>query len=220
MAESIAQVNAAAGADTFTILVDRVNEMANVITTVAVTVNSHVNGGITTGNGFVEGIFGGRNLVANTIRGGTVETPGLLTITTNVAVTDAAVAVTVGDVVVNTSDITINGVSVSDVSGITKFTFDTETTATQLIHTYSKLDYRGSEYVVTVEDQNDNAHQISKILTIHDTGNSYATEYGVVWTNTNLGIYTSNADATEVRLYFTPTPANTHVSGSVTLIGV
>jgi hypothetical protein len=220
MAETIAQVNAAPSGDTFTILIDRVNEMANVISTIAVSVNSHVNGGITTGNGFVEGTFGARDVVANTLCGGTVETPTDLTICTNVGITDDAVFLSVGNVVVNTTDIAINGVSVSEVAGIFRFEKDTETTAANLVHSFDKLVYRGAEYIVTVEDLVDNAYQTSKVLIVHSSGNAYSTEYGVVWSNTNLGVFTSNTDSTNVNVYFTPTPANTNVSGSVTLIGV
>ena len=214
MSETITAVNTAI--DTYQTFVEKCNAAINAISTIVVSVNTHANGGLTTGNGFVEGTFGARNLVGNTMAGGTVETPGLLTITTNVESTGDTISI--GNVAVNTTDITINGVSVSEVAGILKFTETTTGTTDQEVHTFSKIAYRGAEYTLTVKDNNANAYQINKMLLVHDTGDAYTTEYGVVYSNTYLGELSANVDATNVRVYFTPISSNTYVSGSVVLV--
>jgi len=216
MSETITAVNTAV--DTYQTFVEKCNAAINAISTIVVSVNTHANGGLTTGNGFVEGTFGARNLVGNTMAGGTVETPDLLTITTNVESTGDTI--TIGNVAVNTTDITINGVSVSEIGGLIKFTGTTSGTSDQQVYTFSKISYSGAEVTVTIKDNDANAYQINKMLVIHDTGDAYTTEYGVVYSNTYLGEMSANLDATNVRIYFTPTVANTSISGSTILVPV
>ncbi len=204
--------------DTFELWIEKTNLAINAISTQAVTVNSHANGMLTTGNGFVEGTFGSRNLVGNTLAGGTVATPGLLTITTNVSVTGTTL--NVGTVSVNSSDVSIGGVSVTQISGISKFIANTNGLTDQLIYFFSKTTYRAAEFTMSINDVNANAHQLSKVMVIHDTGNTYLTEYAVVYSNNNLGQFLSNANSTHIRTYLTPTVANTTLSGSVLLLVV
>lgn len=54
--------------DTFDIWVGKVNSAIDIISANCVTCNSDANGGLTTGNGWVQGTFGASDLVANTIR--------------------------------------------------------------------------------------------------------------------------------------------------------
>src|SRR5512143_3094348 len=129
MSETIDQINTAAGGDTWEIGIGKINQSLNAISTVVVSVNSHANGGLTSGNGFVEGTFGARNLVANTLSGGTVQTPDVLTITSNVEYTGDTV--TMGDIVINSSDITVNAVSVTRIAGLIRFTDETIGTSDQ-----------------------------------------------------------------------------------------
>jgi hypothetical protein len=214
MSETITAVNTAV--DSYQTFILKCNAAINAISTVVVSVNTHANGGLTTGNGFVEGTFGARNLVGNTMAAGTVETSGMLTITNHVASTGDTI--TIGNVAVNTTDITINGVSVSEVAGLIKFTGTTAGTSDQQVYTFSKIAYAGAEFTVTIKDDNANAYQINKMLIVHDTGDAFTTEYGVVYSNTYLGELSANIDATNVRIYFTPTIANSTISGSTILV--
>ena len=210
MSEVIAQLNVASGGDTFTISYDRINDVINAVSTVVCTVNTHANGGLTTGNGYVEGIFGGRNLCANTIRGGTVETPGLLTILTDTEFTGDTI--TIGGVVINTSGVTVNGAPIS--TGGYSFSNDTIGTSTQEVDNFDKITLRGAEYVIAVKDTNANAYQISKLLLVHDSGNAFMTQYSIIYSNTEIGVFSANANSTHCRVYLQPTIANTHVTGS------
>ena len=212
MSEVIAQLNVASGGDTFTISYDRINDVINAVSTVVCTVNTHANGGLTTGNGYVEGIFGARNLVGNTISGGTVETPGLLTILTDTEFTGDTI--TMGDVVINTSGVAVNGALVITSSAGYSFSDDTIGTSTQEVDNFDKITLRGAEYVIAVKDTNANAYQISKLLLVHDSGNAFMTQYSVIYSNTEIGVFSANANSTHCRVYLTPTIANTHVTGS------
>lgn len=96
MTKSITPIDTAN--DTFQIFIDRVNEIINVVNTEVVTVNSSV--GVSTGNGFVNGIFGSNTLVTSFLRGGNVGTSATLTITSNVQVNTAVLSI--GNTTVNT----------------------------------------------------------------------------------------------------------------------
>ena len=76
-------VNAAPGADTFTNWIAKTNQIINLTNTDVVTTSANTAGDTTTGNGFVIGIFGARNLVANTIGGGNVSISNTLTVVSN-----------------------------------------------------------------------------------------------------------------------------------------
>lgn len=218
MSETIAQINTAPLGDTWETGLEKVNMSLNVISTMAVTVNSHANGGLTVGNGYVQGIFGATDLVANTLSGGTVETPEVLTITSNVSM--AGDIIEVGDVIVNSSDITINGVSITQLSGMVDFTNTTIGTSDQLITYFDKLVFRGAKYIISVKDTNENAYQMSELLLIHDSGNAYATEYSVIYSNTSLGEFSANANSTHIKMYMTPTVANTQISGKAIMVNI
>lgn len=72
--------------DKFSTLFIRVNELVAALNVETITVNSLANGALTSGNGFVNGIFGANTLVVyNTLRGGNVQASANLTIGSNVS---------------------------------------------------------------------------------------------------------------------------------------
>ena len=182
------------------------------------TVNSHANGGLTTGNGYVEGIFGGRNLCANTIRGGTVETPGILNIISNVEVTNTTAVITHGTVVINSTSVSIGGSPLGFSSEI--FTSTTTGTGSQEVSSFDKFLYRGSAYTVTITDNNANGYQINKLLVLHSSGDAYVTDYSIIYSNNSLGSFTVAANSTHVVVNVTPTSANTTLRGEYELIEI
>jgi hypothetical protein len=202
--------------ETFQIWLDRTNQIANAISTVAVTVNTHANGGLTTGNGFVEGTFGARNLVGNTIHGGTVQTPALMTMTSNLAITGSTLFI--GNVVINSSAITVDGQILA--TGRSEIAVNTSGTGTQEIDNWDKLLNRGAEYFITIKDNNANAVHGEKMVVIHDSGDAYYTRTSVVWSNTSQGDFSANANGTHVRVYLTPTSTNAHISGTRVTVDV
>lgn len=117
MAKSIAVVNVAAN-DTFQIFINRVNEVINAVSTEVVTANVNANGSLTTGNAYVNGIFGAATLTVFTaLRGGNVQSSDNLVVTSNLAVTGGLLNVgsfSVNSTVVRfTSNINVNTTSIS-----------------------------------------------------------------------------------------------------------
>lgn len=94
-------VNAAAN-DTWQALVDKTNGVINTIANSVVTANTNANGATTTGNVFIIGIAGATTMVANTLRGGNVQSSANLTISSNALFTGDIIKLG-ANVVVNTS---------------------------------------------------------------------------------------------------------------------
>lgn len=68
----------------FSVWLDRTNEMIQSLTANVVTVDTSNTGGVTVGNGYVDGVFAGDVLVANSgLRGGNVQTSGTLYVISN-----------------------------------------------------------------------------------------------------------------------------------------
>lgn len=115
MAETVGQVNAASGGDTWATLVARVNLLANVATSRALTVDSTSGGAKVTGNSFVYGILGANTVTVKTgLRGGNVGSSANLTLVSNLVVTDSTVVVSVGNLTLNTSSLALGSNVVLD----------------------------------------------------------------------------------------------------------
>lgn len=87
----------------------------------------------------------------------------------------------------------------------------TSGTSAQLVDSFDATVNYSCDYTITVNDNNANNRQFSKILVIHDEGDAYMTEYGVISTNTDVGTFEANLNSGSVRLYFTPVSSNTNV---------
>ncbi len=233
MAETITAVTIAT--DTFEQLVTQVNLAINCISNRVVTANGDANGASTTGNTFIYGIAGANTLVAwNSIRGGNVQVSNTLWLSSNLAMNtnvfwlgNSTVNAVVNSISFTLANSTVTftipkptAAQVSDgnyfLNANGSYTLaggdDSTTTTTgisaQLIDSYLVATYRAAEYVVTVKDNNNNGHQISKLLTIWDGSDGLVSEYGVVQSNGNQGTFTANANSTAVRVYITPGSTN------------
>jgi fibronectin-binding autotransporter adhesin len=83
-------------------------------------------------------------------------------------------------------------------------------TAANNIDVFAKAAYRSGEYFIELTDGT--SYQLTKILVVHDGGiNAYSTEFGQVTTGTILGTFAANTDATNLRLWVTPTGATTTI---------
>jgi len=183
----------------FEALIDKVNEVANLVSNSAVTANTTQ--GLTTGNVYVDGIFSATTLSANTaLRGGNVDSSAVLTITSNVEITD--------------TELSINESVFSSIN------VQTTGTSEQIVDNFDLTAYQAAEYVVSIKDNTANGYQVSKLILLHDTGDSYVTEYGVIYSNSMLGTFSANANSTHSRLTVTPTQSDTQLKISRTLIKV
>ena len=98
--------------------------------------------------------------------------------------------------------------------GAPVYTSNSTTTGTtsQIVDYYAFTDYTSVEYIMSVNDNNANNRMVTKLITVHDTGAVYSTEYATMTTNTsNMGAFSANANATHVKIYFTPVSSNTTV---------
>lgn len=85
MARAVANVNIAV--DTFNGWVTKTNVLLDALSNEIVTANNQANGALTTGNGFVNGIFGANTIVVPaSLRGGNVQSSNTLNISSNVVV--------------------------------------------------------------------------------------------------------------------------------------
>lgn len=184
-------------ADVFQVWFERTNDLLDALSTEIVTANT--GGATTTGSGFVIGTFGSNTVVATSIRGGTLATPAVLTFTSNAQFDYGMKVFNVDYLSVNTS---------------------TTGTSSQVIDSFALASYRGGEYTITIKSGTTNAYQVSKMLILQDAGSAHLTEYAVVVSNTNIGIFSASANTTHAILSLTPVPTATTVQGSKILTSV
>jgi len=180
-----------ANTNTFDYWRNRTNELAYAMSTYAVTA-----GGTNTavGNAAISGNFN-----ANSISIGNSSV--------NVAISTAnSVQQSNGQYYLNA-----NG-SWSAISSIAASSNTTTTgTSATIIDYYDFASYRAVEYIVHVIDNNANAYVSTKIMTTHNSGDAFSTEYATLLSNGTLGVFVANANSTHVKLNFTPTSTNTSV---------
>lgn len=81
------------------------------------------------------------------------------------------------------------------------------TTASTVIDTYSLTEFRSAKYLIQIDEGtglNADFELIEILLVADNAGNVWATEYGVVTSNGDLGTFESEVVGTDVKLYFTP----------------
>lgn len=126
MSVSIANVNPAI--NSFQNWLDKTNQALDVISTKAMTADLTTGGSNTTGNASLIGVFSANVIaVANTLRGGSVTTPGNLVITTNTTIVDTgslfvnntALRVLNSNTFINTTMFTVSGGSANVTSNVT-----------------------------------------------------------------------------------------------------
>ena len=240
---------------TFQYWLNRTNELADAMSTKAITVESNT----ATGNCHVNGIFSSVTLGANTIRGGNVTTTATVTFSSNLQIASGntltignssinvfanssyiSIAnstqntqlsinqLTIGNTTVNSTVINVQSITVDTIT-ITNSTsqqyqyqinVQTVGTSVQLLDSIQSNTYQGAEYVITIKDNNANSYQISKLLLVGTGDDSYITEFGVVLSNSQLGQFQANANATHYTLYITPQSTNTYVRGIKTVVSI
>jgi hypothetical protein len=159
------------------------------------------------------------NSTVNTIVNSSIISIGNTTLNSSVlSIGNSIVNVTVNSSLISIGNSTINTSINSSSIGITGYSVSTvnvqtSNTDSQVVDYFDKTVYRTAEYVMSLKDNSANSQQASKLLLIHDTGDAYVTEYGVISTNASLGTFSANANSTHCRLLFTPTAANTQIKG-------
>lgn len=187
-----------ANTNTFDYWRNRTNELANAMSTVAVTVNSNT----ASGNAAITGSFTANVLIANTVR--------VSNSTSNLVITvPSAAQISNGSLFLNA-----NGSWAATPTPLANGTLTTTGTSAQLLDSYAVASFRGAEYFIAVKDNNANAYQATKVLTVHNVVNAFSTEYATILSNASLGVFDANvaSNGTHVTLYVTPTSTNTTVN--------
>lgn len=182
---------------------NRVNELANAMSTVVVTTNSNT----ASGNAAITGTFSANSLTAGSCR-----------ITSNT-----------GNVVIipPTSAETTSGEYFLGANGswaIPKFgafggTVQTSGLSTQVVDRYSTANTNGAEYFIQVKNNTGVGFQASKILTLHTgnsavNGNAFSTEYAIITSNGVLGSFSTVIFGANVELRVVPSTTNTTINFS------
>ena len=75
-----------------------------------------------------------------------------------------------------------------------------------IISSYSNINYNSSYYIISIEDITNSKYQVSEILvaTNYEENQCYITEFGVLQTESSLGITTAGISGLNTEIYFTP----------------
>ena len=87
----------------------------------------------------------------------------------------------------------------------------TTTAADQIIHEFSRSDFRTVKYIVQLEHDSDNKYHSEEILLTHNNTTVAMTTYAQILLDSNLGSFDADISGANVRLKLTPTKTNTSV---------
>lgn len=120
---------------------------------------------------------------------------------------------------INTASISVNGsITVGNTTLESSNSVTTTGTTAQLIDSFVATTYRGAKYISSITNNVANGYHIAEILLTHDGTTTFMTEYAAIFSNTSLGVFSSNIAGGVTRMYLTPTPANTTVKTHKTLL--
>ena len=186
-----------ANTNTFDYWRNRTNEFATAMSNVVVSTGS-----TTTGNADITGSFTANVLIANTVRVSNSTVNVVISVPTSVQIAN-------GSFFLNA-----NGSWSSAPTPLANGTLTTTGTGAQLLDSFAISTTRGAEYFISIRNNNANAYQATKVLTMHNNVAAFSTEYATMLSNTSLGVFDANvaANATHVTFYITPTSSNTTVN--------
>jgi VCBS repeat-containing protein len=186
-----------ANTNTFDYWRNRTNELATAMSNVVVSTGS-----TTTGNADITGSFTANVLIANTVRVSNSTVNVVISVPTSVQIAN-------GSFFLNA-----NGSWSSAPTPLANGTLTTTGTGAQLLDSFAISTTRGAEYFISIRNNNANAYQATKVLTMHNNVAAFSTEYATMLSNTSLGVFDANvaANATHVTFYITPTSSNTTVN--------
>ena len=73
-----------------------------------------------------------------------------------------------------------------------------------LVDSWPMASYVTAEYMMNVNDNINNNHSTSKILVMHNTSSVLSTQYGQIYSNSVIGLFSANVNAGYVNVFFTP----------------
>jgi hypothetical protein len=87
------------------------------------------------------------------------------------------------------------------------------------ILSYSNIDYTSSYCVISIEDKTNSKYQVSEFLVATNSNENqcYITEFGILQTESSLGVTTAGISGSNTNIYFTP---NQNIDVDVKVFGV
>ena len=87
------------------------------------------------------------------------------------------------------------------------------------ILSYSNIDYSSSYCVISIEDKTNSKYQVSEFLVASNSNENqcYITEFGILQTESSLGVTTAGISGSNTNIYFTP---NQNIDVDVKVFGV
>ena len=73
-----------------------------------------------------------------------------------------------------------------------------------IIASYSNTEYNCSYLIISVENQTNLEYQISEFTVVSNNSDCYTTEFGILQTNSPIGIITAGLSGSNTNIYFTP----------------
>lgn len=199
---SRAFTNVAVNDDTFYSWLGKTNDTLGAFAE-TVTVKANTAGDMTTGNGFVTGVFGANTLTASILKGGNVQSNSTISFTSNVNIGNSSLEV-------NTLQ--------ANISHVKSALHTTTNTDAQIVDSFVGTTYRGGKYLLSITSST--SYQSTEIMMLHDGTNAYITEYATLLSGSTLGTFVANVDSGTVRLFVTPTNSSSNVKYQRTLLTV
>jgi len=194
--------NVTVNSDTFFSWISKTNNMLDAYKE-TVTVKANTSGDMSTGNGFITGIFGANTIVSSILRGGNVQSNSSLTLISNTGFGNSSVEVTILQ---------------NNVAHIRAASYTSTNTDAQVLDSFAATSFRGGKYLISITSGS--SYQSTEIMVLHDASSAYSTEYATLLSGSTLGTFVANVDSGSIRLFVTPTNASSNVKYQRTLITV
>lgn len=180
-------------------------------TVLSITSNVNLTHTLSVGNSTVNTVINSTSLLTGSISVNgvvTISTSGLM-VGSNTFLTTSGLSVgnSTINVAINSTSISISGRSLPDTGPVNT----NITSSASIVDTFDIDTYRASEYVMSIVNNVSNGYQVSKMLVIGDGSDASITEFGVLSTNGQLGVFSANANSTTVKVYFTLASGITNV---------
>jgi hypothetical protein len=118
------------------------------------------------------------------------------------------------DYVVNTFNVSLGntiasgiGTEIIEGSSLSSSSIDIASSGSptsNIIASYSNVDYDCSYSIISIEDKTNLEYQVCEFLTVSSDSTCYTTEFGIIQTNSSLGIITAGILGSTTNIYFTP----------------
>jgi hypothetical protein len=78
-----------------------------------------------------------------------------------------------------------------------------------IVDSFSGTSFRGGKYIISIKDNSNSTFQMTELLLMHDAVTGYTTEYATLRSvANNLALFSANLSGSTVRLWATPSVAN------------